>query len=106
MGAHPVRLVPVAEWRFPGRSGITTDDVPSQPPGSIEIRLDDAAAAYRHTYLLHEFAHTLGLNHADPAFGPSILTPTPSSLHLEARDIVAAACALGCGPCDGDPYDG
>jgi hypothetical protein len=100
-GGHRVELVPHDEWSWPDDEiGRATDD-------SIVIREGGDGGVYR-PILLHELGHAIGLCHADPAFGPSVLTPAHTSQSLTPRDVAAAACELGCGPCDSnaDPYTG
>lgn len=70
--------------------------------GTLDTYADDPTW----TVGLHELGHALGLFHSEFVPGePSIMT-TPSSLYaadpdapLPARDVRAAACVLGCGPC-------
>lgn len=44
--------------------------------------------------------------HADPRWGVSVMMAQPFLPGLQARDVTAAACVLGCGVCENtDPYD-
>ena len=97
-GGHVVELVPASDWSYgDGVGGMTTD--------VIEVREAKTGGVRRSSMLLHELGHALGLDHADAAFGASIMTAKVGTA-IAARDVAAAACRLGCGPCDpqADPY--
>jgi hypothetical protein len=97
---HPIRFV----YDETGDNGIQWGAGLGGPGPSIEIRARDVDNV---TLVLHELGHALGLGHADAAFGGSLMVPKifPGTV-LTSRDIEAAACELGCGPCTGpDPYD-
>lgn len=112
VGDHAVELIDNANWDYVGIDGVTYGDAPTQPAGSIAVRTgpDDPikAVPWRYSVLLHELGHAIGLGHADPANGPSIMTPKETAWTLTDDDVAAAACVIGCGPCDTttDPYDG
>lgn len=95
-GGHVVRLVPRADWEYASRGDGWTDE------DRIEIAGDVPPIP---ALLLHELGHALGLGHADPAFGPSLMTKQVGQ-GVFPRDIAAAACVMGCGPCDAaDHYE-
>ena len=97
-GGHIIALVPAADWSY-------GDDVAGMTTDRIEVREAKTGGVRRSAMLLHELGHALGLDHADPSFGASVMIAKPGS-ELAARDVAAAACRLGCGPCDRgvDPY--
>jgi hypothetical protein len=102
---RPVELVPIDEWGLDSTvRGQTDDDRIRVRPALLAINgvfLDHPAL------LLHELGHAIGLNHSDSVFGPSVMTLEPTADTLQPRDIAAAACVMGCGPCDQpDPYAG
>ena len=105
---HEVRLVPDSEWtNNPHWSGKTW---PSSPldHGRIEIRQGHSGSETYRRELLHELGHAIGLQHMTVEGGPAIMIPTTDLADLTTRDVTAAACVLGCGPCDpaADPYSG
>jgi hypothetical protein len=111
VGDHPVRLIANADWDGDKVDGRTWSDAPTQPPGSIEIRggmgRPGKEISWRRDVLMHELGHALGLGHADRELAFSIMTPTFSTSEVTADDVSAAACELGCGPCDAtaDTYE-
>lgn len=95
---HPVILVPFGTWGFGSSVAGMTDEDRIRVQASFII-VNDAVIPHP-VLLLHELGHALGLNHSDAIFGPSAMTPEPTSDVLQPRDIAAAACAMGCGSCD------
>lgn len=97
-GGHPVELVDPSAWTLSAKGN--TDGT------SIRILGWSPGAIHDSPVLLHELGHALGLSHADPKFGPSLMTAHVDQAAPLPRDIAAAACSLGCGPCDpsADPY--
>lgn len=95
---HEINLIPEADWPHNSRyAGLAFgDDV--WGPGRIDIKGD--LAEQHGGALLHELGHAMGLGHTDPADGPSIMLPVTGESRLLDRDLEAAACLLGCGPCD------
>ncbi len=93
---HPVNLVPRAYFPYPAEGGETPHD-----GGFISVMMTSVGGpnAESKIILLHELGHAIGLDHADPAYGPSIMTSYPAS-DIQPRDVDAAACAITCGPCD------
>lgn len=99
-GGHEIALVERAAWEHDTAVGFTTLD-------TIVVREDPDGGARSDGTTAHELGHALGLEHADLAYGPSVMigkgheTQAPNE-----RDTAAAACRLGCGPCDlaADPY--
>jgi hypothetical protein len=104
-GGHPVRYISRHLWPHGNATGMTRTDAWGQGPAFVDIVADDE---WNHDFdltLLHELGHGIGLGHARLDLGPSIMIGAPGA-QIYPRDIVAAACALGCGPCDGeDGYD-
>lgn len=102
-GGHAITLVPFGTFD-PGVAGICDHE-------RIRVRaaflvVNDRVIDHP-VLLLHELGHAIGLRHADAIHGASAMTPEPTADELLPRDIDAAACVLGCGPCDhADPYDG
>jgi hypothetical protein len=107
VGGHPIELIPDAEWDDGTSLGYTWGDEDYQPAGGVHIRNRVDAHPTPAGVLLHELGHGIGLGHADPAWGQSIMMIGGERDHLEPRDIRAAACLLNCGPCDSkdDPYN-
>jgi hypothetical protein len=111
--ARQVWLVPQSEWRKKGAIGFYHEGRnpwnSATPYSSISIlALDDGSLdlyAYEPTWtvLMHELGHAMGLNHADPKYGSSVMLPAGEQ--VQPRDIEAAAFALGCGPPGPDPYN-
>jgi len=110
--ARRVWLVPRDAWRIPGAIGVFQTEAPwdpGSPNSAISIMaLQDGTLdkyAYDPDWIvgLHEIGHALGLGHADPAYGPSLMLTTGGP--MQPRDIEAAACVLNCGPCGPDPFD-
>lgn len=99
-GGHRVVLVTDSQWTLPNVVGMTWED------GTISVRDITVGVQSPATSVLHELGHGIGLGHASPAFGPSVMLVNNDG-HIYQRDIAAAACILGCGPCDpkADPYD-
>ncbi len=99
-GGHAIALVELAAWPHDTAVGFTTSemiDIREGPDGTM--RSDGTTA--------HELGHALGLEHADPAFGPSVMIGKGHETRApNERDVAAAACRLGCGACaaDSDPY--
>lgn len=85
---HEVRLVLRSKWS-------DADHVGFEGADGIEVRSNPDNGPPLGGSLLHELGHAMGLQHSDPADGPSIMTPIPGT-GLEARDIDAAAALLGC----------
>ncbi len=100
VGGHRVMLVPPEEWHDPDKAGFESNGTIEVLQGNTMSLAEGGSAVVR-----HELGHGLGLGHADPAYGPSIMT-SPAGGMIYPRDFAAAACRLGCGPCDGaDPYN-
>lgn len=101
-GGKPIILVGFDTWSDNSPVSGVTDT------SRIRIRSskDQGVMMDNPSVLLHELGHTFGLEHADPKWGPSILL-TPPSRTIQPRDVEAAACRIGCGPCNegADPYD-
>jgi hypothetical protein len=98
---HPVRLIAVEDWRDGAAFNGATD--------ADEIRALEhhgGVPPVRGLLIVHELGHALGLHHADPRKGPSVMNADGAN-RWDPRDAVAAACAVGCGPCTAgaDPYD-
>lgn len=93
--ARPVKMVADARWEHPGYDGMCWYN-------HIEVR----QGSHRGPVLAHELGHAMGLDHHTPNGGASIMDNVPSVRQIEDRDAMAAACMLGCGPCDTiDEYD-
>jgi len=95
---HAIVLVPESKWEHGKNFGGMTFRDAFGDGGHIDIRGDDPD---RHDgALMHELGHAMGLDHADPANGPSVMNRYLGAGVLYPRDLEAAACVLGCGPCD------
>jgi hypothetical protein len=96
---HPIRFI----YDESMNKGEQWGDGIGEPYPGIEIR---SRFPEKITLVLHEMGHAIGLEHSTYAEGTSVMLPevvwgTP----LQTRDLAAAACELGCGPCDGlDDY--
>lgn len=89
--AYPVTLIENEDWENPKTGGECYWN-------RIEVRHNDSAA----NTLAHEFGHAMGLEHFDTTKGSSIMHSHSgsNSMVIEEWDAMAAACMLGCGPCD------
>ena len=102
--ARTVTLVPSSDW--PDGGYIGTFSGRKSTIIILEFNMltqDDFKHNFYWNELLHELGHSFGLGHSDPAYGPSLMLPRGGK--MEPRDIEAAACYLGCGPCGPDPFD-
>lgn len=101
---HSVVLVQAGTWDFESSiAGMTSENgIKVQ----VALFVVNNEVLPHPVILLHELGHAIGLNHSDSIFGPSAMTPEPTSDSLLPRDIEAAACSMGCGPCTSvDHYD-
>lgn len=93
--AYPVKLVEPSDWDEPDLIGACWYN-------RIEVLHNSVISAT----LAHELGHAMGLEHHDEEFGQSIMDNTGAPRVVTEGDARAAACQLGCGPCDTiDEYD-
>lgn len=86
---HEIRLVARAAWSDDSAVGLEDAD-------SILIRSSSDNGVPVGTTLQHELGHAMGLEHANPADGPSVMLPHGGP-DIQPRDVDAAAKELGCG---------
>lgn len=99
---HAIRLIPAADWDDGHDVEGATDD--------YEVRIREHRGGIPPVLsmiIVHELGHAIGLGHASMAYGPSVMIGVGGLNVWNERDGAAAACEMGCGPCDdsADPYD-
>jgi hypothetical protein len=107
-GGHAVTLIAVEDWTRPNVCGETHDSVVPWLggwliPETIEVSAaPDCVGWGLDRVLRHELGHAIGLPHVT-ADVETVMAPTWSSDVVQGRDAAAAACLLGCGPCEDVP---